>query len=115
MEPNWLEKIWVGEVSPTYWWSGFIVDKVCGFNITLLLSEYVGSIFLKSTFFWSEIDFIRVQVKLIYIYIYIYIDEQVKLIYCTLDFLIEFTDLVALINKKKKQFYLYQENLNSIQ
>ena len=52
MEPNWLEKIWVGEVSPTYWWSGFIVDKVCGFNITFVLSEYVGLIFLKSTLFF---------------------------------------------------------------
>ena len=52
MEPNWLEKISVGEVSPTYWWSGFIVDKVCEFNITFLLSEYVGSIFLKSTLFF---------------------------------------------------------------
>ena len=40
-EPNWLEKIWVGEVSPTYWWSGFIVDKVCGFNITFVLSMWV--------------------------------------------------------------------------
>ena len=54
MEPNWLEKIWVGEVSPTYWWSGFIVDKVCGFNITFVLSEYVGLIFLKSTFFFQN-------------------------------------------------------------